>query len=755
METQAANSSNNNNANTDFIYLFPTSVGQELLAAIVLACVLLVFRFQLLLEFNRAFLGGFEGDAGLYIWLSKSNLRDLFQLPWFNTQAFYPYTKTLAWSDNFILPSLALWPLLKIGLPFIPAWNLMLLCTAFLNGYLTYRLCFRLGGSAAAALLGGAVFMSLSTLSAYLGHPQLQFVFWFPLAVLLLFRFLASPALLDPLLIGLCAAGAFLCSVYYALFLIVFLASLLLASVVSKPHYWKRFNLPLLLIGGLGGFSPCAFFIWPYLEVRHTFGRRFLYESYYFAANALSYLSAPAYNRLYHASSGWSHEEARLFGGIGLLVLVALSFGRAFDARALRRPSLGFLVLFFITGLASLGLSSASGAPAYIAAIGSWVCLVWFLRLVFRLGTLERSLGFHIITNRGLLSVFLFAALALFLISLGPLADVTRGQSSISIFRVLYELLPGFNSIRAIGRIGVVVLFALCVCGSLVIAHYRGQGKLRTKPVVLLLAAMLAENFNYTYALQQQTPTPVSFGYLQNLSEKRGALLVLPFTEELQPSGEVKSWSDFAIKNVNYMNWAFELERPLVNGYSGQRSKIMLELPGQTRGFPDDRSLRALNMIAGLRYVIYVSKFDPNFDAAQFEANLARYTKSLKYIFGDNQGNYLIEFQGAASLSDSKFHLILPSYPDGILGLKLLGAAPAQDEKQAAKINLDIFALDEANRWQPTGSLAIPPDSISRFYNMHIPQGENRVRPHRLSFRVNPPWPLFLMNSSFEAAGVH
>ncbi|RIL01799.1 MAG: hypothetical protein DCC75_13495, partial [Proteobacteria bacterium] len=166
----------------EFLLLHKSSFRLSLHAAGILLLVLLLIRASALPQLSSSYIGGFEGDGGLYIWLTQWNLSGLFSLPWFNTKAFYPYTRSLAWSDSYILPSLAAWPLVKLGASLALAFNLIILIANFLNGFLTYRLAYALTGKQEAALFAGISFMSLSSLTYNLGHPQLQFAFWLPLA---------------------------------------------------------------------------------------------------------------------------------------------------------------------------------------------------------------------------------------------------------------------------------------------------------------------------------------------------------------------------------------------------------------------------------------------------------------------------------------------------------------------------------------------------------------------------------------------
>jgi len=306
----------------DFILFHRTDKYRETIAVVSMVLILILFRFQALLYIDSAYLGGFQADAGLYVWLVKSNIRDLFSLAWFNTAAFYPYTETLAWSDNFILPSLVIMLLTKLSLSLVVSYNLVLLLAGFLNGYLTYRLCLRLTGAFFPSLAAGASFLALSYFSSQLGHPQLQFAFFFPLGVSFFFSYLSRRNLVWAVLFGLLTFCAFLTTIYYSVFLPILILSLFVVIKALRPQQITAKDFSLFGLCAFIGLSPVLFFIFPYLDIREMFGERYIYESYYFGATAYSYLSAGPYNLIYNFTSGLSSAEAHLTPGLIILLWI-------------------------------------------------------------------------------------------------------------------------------------------------------------------------------------------------------------------------------------------------------------------------------------------------------------------------------------------------------------------------------------------------------------------------------------------------
>jgi hypothetical protein len=714
----------------DFLLLYRTDSHHEALAILGMLFILVVFRMKAFLQLGTSYMGGSEADAGLYIWLMRSNIDNLSELSWFNTRAFYPYTRTLAWSDNFILPSLFAWPFLKLGVPLVIIYNSLLLLAGWLNGYCTYRLCYMLLGKFFPAFIAGAAFMTYSSLTGNLGHPQLQFFFWIPLSLTYLFQFLSRPCFRNSSLIGLSIFYCFLCTVYYAIFIPIAVGSILAVVALLRPRQFHRGNMATLVGGILCGLAPVVFFAGPYVAVRNTFGERALYEAYYFSATALSYLSASPFNLLYGGTSDWSHAEANLFPGFAVLVLVASAFPRLWGAKPLHSlaRSWGYLlVMAFILSAAHRGDPNLR----FFAALTLWLALGSLLLLTYRMGLIERKLGFHILTNRGLTAAFLFTALLFVALSFGPLANSAKGQWSFSVYRFFYELFPGFNSMRAIGRSGLVAVFFMSVVTAFTLSILAENKRLATPLLSMVLGLCLLENYVPLYPLDSLRPIPTAMEYLATQADdKTSAVIMLPLVSELSGDGTVKSWSEFARLNTAYMNWMTGLEMPLVNGYSGQRSKLMKELPAQVISFPDQRSLTALRTIGGLRYIVYASKFDPGFRKADFERRIADLPGDLRQVLVDDEGTYLLELIGSARIKTDTFVLV-PSTPPGTVYVELM----ALYQKIGPDVGVEVFATNHS-KLTPISTVQIKQNGEWERFEIKLPKTLESVRPNNLTFRI-------------------
>lgn len=728
--------SSNTNSQQGFLPNFRASSLGEFGAICIIVLTLALFRWRALIDFSSLYIGGTSGDAGLYVWLVKSNIRDLFELPWFNTNAFYPYTRTLAWSDNFILPALIIWPLLKVGVPLVAAYNSLILLASFLTGYLTYRLAFNLTGNLAGAVFAGVGFMTYPFLTAHLGHPQLQFAFWLPLAAILTLRALRTPGLwLWPLLTGLTFTGAFLCTVYYAVFAALVISILFGSIVLLRPAHLSIREFGIFVAGTTVGAVCSIPFALPYLDTLEIFGPRQLYEGFYFAASSASFFSAPPGNLIYGASSGLSHAEANLFPGVLVILGTLIAFSRLLGTRRLRLiGSLGLASLIAVGVLTVPQISSPT--TRLVAAVLTWISLGVFILLLATLGKAERKLGFNIISNRDLIGIFLLLGLLTLTLALGPLGNPEKGQLAIAPYTLFHSTFPGFSAIRATGRIGIIAVFAALIAGAFAFSYLESKLK-RWAPLLWGLIPLLAlESYTPIYPLEPLKEPSYAWKLLGQEPRAGDAMIALPLAPALDQNDRVKGWGKFAKANVEYMLSNVESGRPTVNGWSGHRSFIMREFPRELKGFPDRRSLRALRQIAGLRYVIYHPEYDPTFDQKEFESRLALFSDSLSLMTRDEAGNYLLELTGLTEIDDD-LTLWIPSFPARILTLEVLPVF----SKQLELVNIELSIPDYYGD-TPIHSFEIKTDGSSKTLQFPLPEVSEHSRPIKLKVSVKSDKPL-------------
>lgn len=650
----------------------------EICAVFFLVLTIILFRSRAFDSFSEAFIGGAEFDSGLYLWLIKTNLKNLsewfehivsnpfgyllidrdsappFQF-WFNTSAFYPYGSSLAWSDNFILPSLIVGGLQWAGLTFVQSWNSLILCATLLNGYSTYHLSFRLTGNLLSSLLAGIIFMTWGWFGEHLGHPQLQFAFFIPLVTAAYLKFLNKKNLKSALGIGAIIFFGLTTTAYYAIFSGFLILALTLALLSSRPgifrfrHLWVSF-IAILISAPI--FYP---FVYPYFDVASAFGDKYLYEAYAFAATGFSYIAASTYSWLYGAKTSiLSHKEGHLFPGAAVLVIF---FFTALLPKLKVKFELGPIILTTsLLALMILSNFSRSGeaAPmfAILATALGWVAILSGLLVCHKVNK-EPYLQLNLIP------CLVFVAVFFAIISLGPLTKEGGVNLWWGPFQILFYDLPGANAIRAISRAGVVVVFAISLLTGLFFNKFPRLNPQVASLKLLLAVLIVVENFNFIFPMERAPNKPEIFTTVEKITSKQDAIFVFPYFTTLDKNYRIKSWQEFAKLNVNYMNWSVDAPYQLINGYSGQLTWFMKEYPRKLANFPDLRSIRALSYLSNLKYILILPRFIPDFNLDKFRASLENFKDQLSIKKIDGEGNILLGLNMVSEIG-SEFSILVP-----------------------------------------------------------------------------------------------
>jgi hypothetical protein len=588
--------------------------------SIFLALHPIVFEF-----YSTRFLGGAVGDGGLYVWLTQSFINDPWQALRFETNALYPYPLTRAWSDPFFLPSFIALLFTKVGLPFPAAYNTVLVLTFASNAVACSLLAQRLGLVPAFSVAIGVLFANSSYIVGNIGHPQLLFFFWIPLAWWCVLPTNASQRASSRswCAAGFCVAGAFFCAVYYAIF-----AAIGLAIIWARELLYGRFSsrraLRTLLFAALGAL-PILYALTAFLAMQRQFGIRGLHEAAHFAATGLSYLSFTPQHDIFTRTSILSHSEAYLSPGYLITIVAVISL----ISSCWRTSPIFSLAI----GLATATLLTASSIvdqgtdSEQLLCVSSWVVLVGALAYTAR--------------SRDALSTFALISVIFFLFSFGPGGNPHKHEPAFTPLGFLFSKVPGLAAVRAVGRYGSVVVLALMISAALGIQKFISADRRRSIDVPPMGAAGvfliigLIDNLATTIPFDTPTPPAQAYSALQSDLSAKGATLILPFANH-NPKDRLESWSQVAILNSRYALWEASgfngSATPLVNGYSGQRSKIMMQLPKVTANFPDPVSLDYFARICGLRYIVVVPSLYDTWDTTAFSERLRDKRESFSAV---------------------------------------------------------------------------------------------------------------------------
>ena len=729
-----------------FLPKYKLSFKQVMLAIVIFLAWLFISHPDLLFNFNSKLLGGSERDAGLYVFLLQHHIKNLFNGNLFNINALYPYTNGLAWSDNYIIPGFfaSILSFFKLGI--ISINNSLVSCAIFLNGFLTFLLAFRLSGKYYSSVVAGISFSSLSYFSQHLGHPQLQYFFPIPLSLIFFFSFLSKRSIFSAFLLGLSITLSFLTAVYYSIFLCLILLTTSISVYILRTKEFSKSCIFTLLFGGLAGLLPIVFFLKPYLAVKQTFGQRELYEAYYFSANSFSYISSGLNQLIYSATNTLSHSEAHLFPGLVLLIIPFIVFYRLTKTKHLKLEKILFILTFILINILSFSTHFYPSLSKYSLSVCLWLLIISYFYLIYRLGKIERIVSYNFLTNRSIIAIIGSVLIVLLVVSFGPILNPEKGHLAFAPYVLLNKFFPGFNAIRVPARAGSIVLFCICLLIPFALNLLK-QNKLYSKIILcLFLPLSLIENLHTKYPLEHYPQKPQIFNQLEKIKNTNSSFIVLPMSKKLNNKNQVESWSDYAQLNVNYMNWSNNIDARLVNGYSGQRSKLIKEFPGKLSSFPDRRSINTLSLISNLKYITIVSKYIPNFDAKEFENKLVAYDTNLKILAKDFQNNYLLEFN-AETLVESKesFYLLVPNVPTGILELEI--KVIKRDSKNT-NFSLEILK-DTAGKLSSYTNLDLDSDGLYHSYKIPITSNSKLVSPNKFRFNSGEKFLVSVKNRSF------
>jgi len=542
------------------------------------------------------FIGGALGDGGLYVWLASSFHADPQSALAFETNAFYPYPRTRAWSDLFFLPSAIIHVLIRAGLSLETSYNITALGAMACNGLGLFVLCRTLACAWLSSVCAAILFANCSYLVGNLGHPQLIHIFWIPLTWSLLLS--ERRSLREWLLAGVCVTGAFYSSVYYAVFAATGIGVISLLQLTSRQRSFREI-LQGSFAAGIG-MLPISYALPAYLAVKETFGSRGLHEAEAFAASGLSYLAFSSFHPRFGATSAWTHGEATLC--IGYFTMFVLMVGLC----RLYRPRITWLHLILASSVLILGASSSlvdrSTTTEWITNISAWLTLLFALLVSFRAPSSK---------------TILFALGSLFFVlSFGPGGSLHKNEPAFAPLTLMYAIVPGFDVIRATGRCGSIVIIGAFVCLAWIFtALERSALRSRYALIASLCAAIAFENFIPNPPLDPASLPPLAFSALSKQISPKEAVLFLPFSNSVE-RGRIQSWSEFAILNTQYAQWTAPLNIKTVNGYSGQRSKIINELPLTLAQFPSGDWPEFVGRICGVSWIVVTPLWAPRLAGA-------------------------------------------------------------------------------------------------------------------------------------------
>lgn len=295
------------------------------------------------------------GTPPLNVWAMGWVLHQLPRDPvhLFDGNAFYPYARSLAFSEHLLVPSLLAAPFVLVSGNLVLAHNAVALLTLALAALGMYLLCRELVGDSLAAF-GGGLFYAFHTWNINeLIRLQILSNAWFPFLLLALLRFFRAPSGRNAVAAGAAYAAQSLSCMYWALYL-PWVAGPALFFLARRHRVPAKRVLPLA--GSLGAaLALTAAMAIPYIQNGRELG---LHRAEPAPVAVDRYLDVLPGNLLYAHTLGTArvNENAAHFLGFSSLLLALAAFVSSTGAKTEIGHWRGLLVPFVFGGfLLSLG----------------------------------------------------------------------------------------------------------------------------------------------------------------------------------------------------------------------------------------------------------------------------------------------------------------------------------------------------------------------------------------------------------------
>src|SRR5437660_5063829 len=237
-------------------------------------------------------------DANLFLWTLQWDTYAVTHRPWsiFDANIYYPFSHTLAYSENLIGSSLIAAPLLWTTHNPVLALNAVALLSCVLSGVGAYVLARRVGIGPAGAGIAAIIFAFAPPRFLRLGQIHLTTVQWVPFCLAFVHAYLDSGRPQDlrwaSVLFALQALTSGPGAVFAALAAGALIVWRTLLGERLRPLKWLRdLGLP-----GAAAFAVVMLMSLPYLSVQREMGlRRSLEEATFFSPALSSFLASPTH----------------------------------------------------------------------------------------------------------------------------------------------------------------------------------------------------------------------------------------------------------------------------------------------------------------------------------------------------------------------------------------------------------------------------------------------------------------------------
>jgi hypothetical protein len=513
----------------------------------------------------------YEGDARLVAWaLAWDNRAVTTGASLFDANIFHPTRAALAYGEHFFGISLFSLPVYLATRNAALAYNVVWLLSYLLAGLAVHYLTWRATRDHLASFVGGLAFaFSFFRMHHGHGHLHLVWMFWIPVSIVAMERWLATGSWLRLFFLVAVIVLQALSSWYQAVMIFVVDALLfawLLVWTSARRHYVRL--LVQAVAGAVVSLAIVSPFAWPYLgpaKAGHYDGAR---AGHYDGARAGRYEGAQAGRYDVSIASGGPVEAAASSADLTAFLMPPENtyLGRWMIARGVKGPRWIWGELTLFVGWITLALALAGAVVAIRGGDSS-----------------ARNVQFFVLLG--------ICAAAL---TMGPNArEIADNQWHWSAFGLLARI-PGADLFRAPARFAALVTLALAVLAGVACASAHRRFGLPARALTVAVIPLLLLEFyvvDFPGGQPPRFPIPGIYRAIDRL-----------------PPGAVASLPDYSgttawYKEANYQFFSTAHWRPIVNGYSRSAPPGFAERIARLSTFPDAGAITCLREI-GVRYVV-------------------------------------------------------------------------------------------------------------------------------------------------------
>jgi hypothetical protein len=559
------------------------------------------------------------GDPYLVAWILWWDYHQTFTDPLnlFQANIFYPLKYTLAFSEHSYGIAMLFFPMFALGFRPLTVHAVALFLGFALSGYGAFRLGRTLTGSSAVGWVSGIIFAFVPFRFNMMSQVPYVFSAWMPLVFEALILFVRERSIKRAVWLGVAFFLTGITTISWFTFTLVpfaIYAALLLTRyrLWRDREFWQR---------GVGALAIAALalvpFMLPYLRVSKLYGfKRSIEEIKYYSAMPIHWLAVENRNRLWRGM-GESIPDAwkfKLFPGLLpiLFSIAALVLNRDRDKQvsatesdksSLRHwlPRLDLFIVFLIAvSLLAIGFDRSQAFFGLFKRLTServltLLTVVVVVRLCIaypvQLRPLHRNLIESLRSPRRCDAFWLGSLLTVvgFCFSLGW---------NFFFFRICYDILPIFRSMRFVARGSLLAYLGLALLAGLGVrelaARIEQRKLLRTSTVYVIACALLLIELNTApLRIERGAVFPDAVSLRLKQTQMRGGIVHLPVG---------------GLFNYRYMLRAADHEKPLIVGTSGFNSPVENRLEELTANGPISEEVMSLMESVPTSYLVIANQ---------------------------------------------------------------------------------------------------------------------------------------------------